>query len=282
MRIAVASGKGGTGKTTIATNLAVALADSGNSVTLVDCDVEEPNAHVFLHPQIESSSNVEALLPQVNYDQCTFCGVCASVCRFHAIAVIADQVLIFPELCHSCGGCILLCPEKAMTQIFRPTGTVYKGRNLGVAFVEGRLTVGEAQAPPVIKAAKQAAPESRIMVYDAPPGTSCPVVETVRGCDYCILVAEPTPFGLNDLTLAVDMLRKIAIPFGVIINQYDIGDSGVEAYCEREEIHVLTRLPHDRDVIEAYSEGHLALSRKPEYRDSMLKVYDSIMKQVAS
>jgi len=282
MRIAVASGKGGTGKTTIATNLAVALAESGNSVTLVDCDVEEPNAHLFLRPRIESSSSVETILPQVDYDKCVFCGECASICRFHAIAVVADRVLIFPELCHSCGACILLCPEKAMTQVLRPIGNIDKGHSRGLAFVEGRLNVGEAQAPPVIKAAKKAPSESRITVYDAPPGTSCPVIEAVRGCDYCILVTEPTPFGLNDLTLAAGMLRKVAIPFGVIINRSDIGDSGVETYCEREGIHVLARIPHDREIIEAYSDGTLVLLRKPGYRDRMLKIYDSIIQQAAT
>ncbi len=282
MRIAVASGKGGTGKTTIATNLAVALAEDGHSVKLVDCDVEEPNAQVFLRPHIESSIRVEVLLPQVDYDKCTACGECASVCRFHAIAVIANQVLIFPELCHSCGGCILLCPERAMTHTFRPIGDIDSGRSHGLAWVEGRLTVGEAQAPPVIKAVKKAASDADIILYDAPPGTSCPVVETVKGCDYCILVTEPTPFGLNDLTLAVGMLRKMNIPFGVVINRSDIGDSAVEEYCGREMIHILARIPHDRNIITAYSEGDLMLSHRPEYRDRMLRLYDSIRRQAAA
>jgi MinD superfamily P-loop ATPase len=282
MRIAVASGKGGTGKTTIATNLAVALAEDGHSVTLVDCDVEEPNVQVFLRPQIESSTRVEVLLPQVDQAKCTSCGECATICRFHAIAVIADQVLIFPELCHSCGGCILLCPERAMTRTFRSTGDMHAGRSHGLAWVEGRLTVGEAQAPPVIKAVKKAAAEADIIVFDAPPGTSCPVVETVKGCDYCVLVTEPTPFGLNDLTLAVGMLRKMAVPFGVVINRSDIGDSAVEEYCRREKIHILTRIPHDRDIIKAYSEGRLLLAQGSEYREHMLKLYDSIRRQAAA
>jgi MinD superfamily P-loop ATPase len=282
MRIAVASGKGGTGKTTIATNLAVALAENGHTVTLVDCDVEEPNAQVFLRPRIESSAAVEVLLPQVDRDKCTYCGECASICRFHAIAVIADQVLIFPELCHGCGGCIMLCPERAMTQTFRPIGNIDRGHGQGVAWVEGRLAVGEAQAPPVIKAAKKVVSDGEILLYDAPPGTSCPVVETVKGCDYCILVTEPTPFGLNDVTLAVGMLRKMNIPFGVVINRSDIGDLAVEDYCTREIIPVLARIPHDRNIMTSYSEGNMVLARMPEYRDCMLNLYDRIRRQVAA
>jgi MinD superfamily P-loop ATPase len=282
MRIAVASGKGGTGKTTIATNLAAALAERGHAVTLVDCDVEEPNTRVFLRPQIDSSAAVKVLLPQVDRIKCTACGECASVCRFHALAVVADQVLIFPELCHGCAGCILLCPERAMTRTFRPVGNIDRGRGHGLAWFEGRLTVGEAQAPPVVKAVKKAASDGEILLYDAPPGTSCPVIETVRGCDYCILVTEPTPFGLNDVTLAVGMLRKMDVPFGVVINRSDIGDAAVEEYCLREAIPVLARIPHDRNIMAAYSEGNLALSERPDYQNCMLEMYDSIKQQVAA
>jgi MinD superfamily P-loop ATPase len=282
MKIAVASGKGGTGKTTIAVNLAAVLAEDGHSVVLTDCDVEEPNARVFLRPQIESSTEVEVLLPKVDRDKCTFCGECASICRFHAIAVIADQVLIFPELCHSCNACVLLCPERAMTPSFRPIGRIDNGSGQELAFFEGRLTVGEALAPPVVRAVKKAAPVADIEIFDAPPGTSCPVVETVKGCDYCILVTEPTPFGLNDATLAVGMLRKMGIPFGVVINRSNIGDSAVEDYCGREAIPILARIPHDRNIMTAYSEGDLALAQIPEYRERLLILYESITRQAAA
>jgi MinD superfamily P-loop ATPase len=210
MIISVASGKGGTGKTLVATSLALSLKDSGK-VQLLDCDVEEPNDHVFLKPEITGSKNVSILVPKVDEEKCTYCGKCAEVCAYHAIAVLGNHVLTFPQLCHGCGACSYLCPEKAISEESRETGVVERGRSDGVGFVQGKLAVGEAMAPPVIRKVKEYAHNDGTVIIDVPPGTSCPVVEAIRGSDFCMLVTEPTPFGLNDLTLAVETVRELNI-----------------------------------------------------------------------
>ncbi|GAG41840.1 unnamed protein product, partial [marine sediment metagenome] len=222
MVIAVASGKGGTGKTTIAINLALSL---GN-VHFLDCDVEEPNAHIFLKPEITHTEWVNIPVPKVNEDRCTYCGKCAEVCVYNAIAVIKEKVLLFSELCHGCGGCSLLCPEDAIEEINRPIGILEKGKANSILFTHGKLNLGEALAVPLVRAVKRASPEinpnnnqaisnNQVTIIDVPPGTSCPVIESVKKSDFCLLVTEPTPFGLNDLILAVETLKKLRIPFGV-------------------------------------------------------------------
>jgi MinD superfamily P-loop ATPase len=278
-RIAIASGKGGTGKTTVATNLVVTATQSGHRAVYGDCDVEEPNGHLFLRPEIETSDPLALEIPSVVEERCTGCGRCGEVCVYSAIVVINKKVLTFPELCHSCGGCWLACPEDAIEQGAREIGVVETGRALDtVGFVQGRLRIGEAMAPPLIRAVKQRAPEDILQVFDAPPGTSCPVIQTVRDADYVVLVTEPTPFGLNDLRLAVEMLRELGKPFGVVINRSDVGDEGVRRYCAEEEIEILVEIPDDRKVAEAYARGEIAVRALPKYgelfKDLLEKVVD--------
>jgi len=279
LNIAVASGKGGTGKTTVATSLALALAESG-SVEFLDCDVEEPNAHLFLKPAIERRETVEIAVPQVDEARCTRCGRCAEVCQFKAIAVLKDAVLTFPELCHGCTGCWVLCPEQAISPAGREIGAVESGRaSTGSARLEqaeGRmgcigfhhewLRVGEAMSPPLIRAVKRQARKADFTVLDAPPGTSCPVVEAVRDADVVVLVTEPTPFGLNDLELAADMVAALGRPAATVINRAGIGDGRVSDFCRSRGLPLLLEIPFDRRIAEAYSRGEPLVAALPEYR----------------
>lgn len=269
MRIAIASGKGGTGKTTVATNLAALAARNGIRVAYVDCDVEEPNGHLFLKPRIDYRSAVERLYPQVDLEKCIHCGLCGEICQYSAIACVGESVLVFPELCHSCGGCVLVCRPGAITEAPRETGTLESGRAGRVEFVHGRLNVGEAMSPPLIRRVKAAAPEADLVFIDSPPGTSCPVIESVRDAGFVILVTEPTPFGLHDLELAVEMVRALGLPFGVVINRSGMGDDETGEYCRRRRIEVLAEIPDDRRVAEAYSRGALALDVVDEFRESI-------------
>jgi MinD superfamily P-loop ATPase len=264
IRIVVASGKGGTGKTTIATNLAVTLARAGGRVAYVDCDVEEPNGHIFLRPVIERRREVSIPVPEVDRDRCTLCGACGRACRYSAILALPTGVLTFPNLCHGCGGCTLACPEGAIREVPRVTGVVEEGASGDVGFVQGVLNVGEAMAPPVIRAVLDAAPRECTVVLDAPPGTSCPVIESVRTADVALLVTEPTPFGLNDLQLAVLMLRELGLPIGVAVNRAGSGNRAVFDYCAAERIPILLELPDDRTIARAYSRGQLAVDAVPQ------------------
>ena len=279
MRIAIASGKGGTGKTTVAVNLACVLADSGQTVQYLDCDVEEPNGHIFLKPEITATEPVGIPVPVVDEKKCTGCRKCAEVCQYHAIAVL-KKPLVFAELCHGCGGCALVCPERAIREENRTIGVVETGRANGVAFAQGRLNVGEPMAPPLIRAVKKKAIAEGVAIMDAPPGTSCPVVATVRDADYVLLVTEPTPFGLNDLRLAVEMIRQLGVPHGVVINRADSGDRRVRDFCMAETIQILLEIPDDRRVAEAYSRGHMAVRVLPEWSDSMLRLWGQVKASV--
>ena len=202
MRIAVASGKGGTGKTTIATNLALSV---GSNVQLLDCDVEEPNAHFFIHPTFEVTRPITTPVPEVDEEKCTFCGKCSDICQFKAIAVLDKTVLVFQELCHSCGGCMEVCPENAITEKGRELGIIQTGHRNGIEFIHGKLRVGEAMSPPLIRAVREYELPDKLTIIDAPPGTSCPVIASVKDSDFVLLVTEPTPFGLHDLKLAVGL-----------------------------------------------------------------------------
>lgn len=272
MIISVASGKGGTGKTIISTSLALSLGE----VQFLDCDVEEPNAHIFLKPQINERISAGIPVPEVDETKCNFCGKCAQICEFNAIVVIKKKVLFFPELCHGCGGCSYICPENAIKEVEREIGVIEKGRSGNIDFSHGILNVGEPMAPPLIKQVKGLITNNKDVIIDASPGTSCPVVETVKDCDFCLLVTEPTPFGLNDLKLAVEMLKKLAILCGVVINCADIGDDEVNKYCESEKIPILMTIPWDRKIAEAYSRGTPLIEALPEFRNKFSKLHKEI------
>lgn len=266
--IAVASGKGGTGKTTVAVNLAAALSEQGRAVQYLDCDVEEPNGHIFLKPAIERVEEVGILVPVIDRNKCTACGRCAEACEYNAIAVLRTA-LVFPELCHGCGGCAGVCPAGAIEEKPQTIGVVETGRSGEIGFVQGRLNVGEAMSPPLIRAAKRLRSQNGIAILDAPPGTSCPVVATVRDADFVILVTEPTPFGLNDLRLAVELSRQLEKRFGVVVNRAGIGGDEVQSYCASEEIPLLAEIPDDRPVAEAYSRGEMAADHSVAFRDAI-------------
>ena len=273
MIISIASGKGGTGKTTVATNLALVL---GDRVELLDCDVEEPNAHLFLKPQIDRTEQVDTPIPLVDEAKCTFCRKCAEICRFNAIAVVGRKVLVFPELCHSCGGCVAVCPEGAITEIGRELGTVNYGHRNGFKFINGRLRVGEAMSPPLIKRVRAARDPERITLIDAPPGTSCPVIAAMNGADFILMVTEPTPFGLHDLKLAVEAVRLLGIPCGLVVNRADIGDDKVFAYAREEGLPVLLTIPFERGIAEAYSRGETIIEAFPQWRAKFLQLFADI------
>ena len=282
MIISIASGKGGTGKTMVATNLALSIVRTGYalSIQVLDCDVEEPNAYIFLKPRMTESRPVYLPVPQVDFERCTYCGKCGEVCQFSAIAVIKKNVLTFPELCHGCGACSLLCPADAITEVDRQIGVLEIGQSNGVRFIHGILEISEAMSPPLIKAVKRAAHNSGITIIDVPPGTSCPVIEAVKGSDFCLLVTEPTPFGLNDLILAVEMLRILEIPFGVAVNRSDVGDNKVDDYCIKEDISILMKIPMDRDLAVAYSRGTPLVAAKPEWKGKFVRLLDDINRMV--
>jgi MinD superfamily P-loop ATPase len=276
MLLTIASGKGGTGKTTVATNLAVCFADLGRSVDLLDCDVEEPNCHFFLRPEQTVQTPVNVAIPVVRNDVCTGCGECAEICQFNALACLPQEVMVFPELCHSCAGCWLVCPEEAIAPGERAIGEIEQGQVRGVCLIQGRLRVGEAVAPPLIRRVIAAADGADLTIIDAPPGTSCPVVAAVQPCDYAILVTEPTPFGLNDLILAVEMVRKLGRPFGVILNRADSGDRRVHDYCHEQGIRLLMEIPHDLRIAEAYSRGRLAIDVRPQLQGELAALLPQI------
>lgn len=273
MTIAVASGKGGTGKTTIAANLAVCAA---GSIKLMDCDVEEPNCHIFIKPDITARKEIGVPVPLADPEKCTSCGECGRICQYHAIVSLKTKPLVFPELCHGCGGCALVCPTGAISEVERIIGVVEDGSRNGLRFTQGIMNVGEAMAPPLIRAVRENGSEERHVIIDAPPGTSCPVVTAINSCDYVVLVTEPTPFGLNDLRLAVEMVRAMNIPFGVVINRSDIGEGKVKNFCRDEHIEILLEFPFDRRVAEAYSRGELAVESICELKPVFENLYHRI------
>jgi MinD superfamily P-loop ATPase len=273
MIISIASGKGGTGKTTVATNLATSI---GTNVQLLDCDVEQPNAHLFLHPVFDFSEAIAAPVPAVNSDQCTLCGKCGDLCQFKAIAVLAETVMVFEELCHSCGGCMAVCPENAITEKGRQLGVIQRGHRNGIEFIHGKLRVGEAMATPLIKEVLSSADPAKLCIVDAPPGTSCPVIETMKAADFILLVTEPTPFGLNDLKLAVGAAKLLNIPCGLVLNRSDAGDHSVKDYAAAEDIPVFMEIPFDRQIAESYARGDLLVEVMPEWRSRFLALYEKI------
>jgi MinD superfamily P-loop ATPase len=276
MIIAVASGKGGTGKTTIAINLALSL----DTAQLIDCDVEEPNVNIFLKATMDTHENVTVDTPTIDVKKCDYCGKCADFCMYHALAVVPKKVLIFPELCHSCEGCALVCPRDAISWKKRVIGTIDHGTRGAVDFYQGVLNIGEAMAVPLLRSLKKKIDTTKHVILDAPPGTSCPVIETIRGSDYCLLVTEPTPFGLHDLKIAVDVVRHLSIPFGVIINRDGSGDNRVECYCQHEKIPVLMKIPHSEKIAYLYSKGIPFVNELPEWRIRFQNLFQRLQNEV--
>lgn len=268
MRIAVASGKGGTGKTTVAVSLALTAAQK-NNVTFVDCDVEAPNAHIFLKPDITSTHQAGIPVPLVDEPLCNGCKKCSDICEFSALAVIGKKVLVFSELCHGCGGCSLVCPVRAISERDREIGIIESGKAGKIKFFHAKLKIGEPMSPPLIRKLKAEAMNDRnndTVILDCPPGTSCPVIESLKGADRCILVTEPTPFGLNDLELATRTVKEMDIPASVIINRAGIGDGKVKRFCEKTGLKVWMEIPHSRAVAEAYSRGVPLIEAMPEVK----------------
>jgi MinD superfamily P-loop ATPase len=279
MIISIASGKGGTGKTLVATSLAISLKDR-DRVQLLDCDVEEPNDHIFLKPVITISEAVCIPVPEIDEKKCNYCGKCAKVCAYHAIAVFPEHVLVFPQLCHGCGACSYLCPEKAITEVGREIGVVECGHSDGVEFAHGKLNVGEAMPTPAIRRVKAKANRNGIVIIDVSPGTSCPVVESIKDSDFCLLVTEPTPFGLNDLILAVETVKELRVPFGVVINRAGVGDGKVEEYCLREGIPVLLTIPLDTEIARLNSRGITLVEGMSQWKKSFIWLFDRIQEIV--
>lgn len=285
MKIAVASGKGGTGKTTVVASLAAAGSRSGKKIAFLDCDVEAPNAHLFLQPNFYRSQNVNLLIPKVDEARCTACGQCADVCQFHAIVVLGKKAMVFPELCHGCGSCTLNCPEQAISEAPHVLGVLEGGfTQAGINFSRGVLNIGQPMAVPVIHQLQkwQDSSSAALTVIDSPPGTSCPVVESIRGADFVLLVTEPTPFGLHDLKLAIQLTRKIDLPVGVIINRDGIGDQRVEEYCREENLPIMMRIPFDREIGAGIASGKLLIDIRPDFTERFQHMIDKIHRHLKS
>lgn len=272
--ISVASGKGGTGKTTVSTNLAVSLTQK---VQLLDCDVEEPNAHLFLSPDFNTVEPVIAPIPQVDLDKCTFCRKCMDICRFGAIAVLKKDVMVFDTMCHSCGGCFEVCPEDAITEKKRSLGDIEKGVSGKVDFIHGKMGVGQVMAPPIIKKVRSFTDPDVVTIIDAPPGTSCPVIAAMNKVDFVLLVTEPTPFGLNDLILAVETVKRLGIPHGLVINRAGLGNDGVKNYAEKEGLPILMEIPFDKNMARIYSEGGIMAESIPGMKEKFQVLFEKIV-----
>ena len=282
MKIAVASGKGGTGKTTIATNLAWFLAGRGERVRYIDCDVEEPNGHLFLKPEISGRAAAVIPVPVIDESRCTACGECVRFCQYKAMVRLGTVVMTFPELCHGCGGCTLACPQHAIAEHSREIGNVETGKSGMIDFVHGTLSVGEAMSPPLIRKVVGTASSDEVAVIDAPPGTSCPVITSIRKTDFIVLVTEPTPFGLNDLGLALEMVHELGIPHGVVVNRADEGSGAADTWCSEKNVRVLARIPDDRKIAQRYSRGELIITSVPGIEEIFDELWRSVQRIAAS
>lgn len=271
MNIAIASGKGGTGKTIIAMSLASCYARNGMSVALLDCDVEEPNVNLFLKAEIEKTETFNVLVPNVDESRCNGCGECERICAFSAIVLVKGKPLLFTEMCHSCGGCFHVCPECAIEETGRAAGVIESGSIAGIDYAGGRLNIGEAMSPPLIREVKHCHPEMNVRIIDSPPGTSCPAVEAMKDADFIVLVTEPTPFGLNDLILAAGAVRALGIPFGVVVNR-TFGDGAIMREYKTRGYEVIASIPHSREIAEAYSRGDFVSYILGHYREEIEKV----------
>lgn len=276
MQITVASGKGGTGKTTISTSLALS---ADTAVQYLDCDVEEPNGHIFLRPDFTHSEMINATIPEVIEEKCTACGKCRDICSYNAIVQFGENVMTFPEMCHSCLGCFRVCEEDALRYALREIGVLESGMAGDIEFVHGRVRIGEAMGVPLLKAVKEKADPEKLTIIDAPPGTSCPFVESINDVDYVILVTEPTPFGLHDLKIAVEVLQNFNIPGGVIINRSDLGDDNVQRFCDEQGLPILLEVPFQREIAEGYARGKNLIETVPELRKDLNDVLIRLMAQ---
>lgn len=274
MKICVASGKGGTGKTTVAVNLACAWE---GDVCLLDCDVEEPNANLFLKGDILKEEICNVKVPKIDEKLCNGCGKCDEICEFKAIIVIENIPMTFYELCHSCGACVNICPQNAIFEINRRIGVINHFKKHNINLYEGRLDIGVAMAPPLIKFVKQHAKDNEVVIIDAPPGTSCPTITAMKDSDFIILVTEPTPFGLNDLRLAVEVTRELKIPFGVIVNKWDIGDEKLYNYLAKEDITILMEIKHDLKIAKLYSRGEILVNCDINYKKAFQRLRDKVL-----
>lgn len=274
MIISIASGKGGTGKTTVSTNLALSIE---HKVQLLDCDVEEPNSHLFLNPVIKKKEPVIAPVPEIDLEKCTFCKKCMDICRFGAIAVLKKDVLTFDNLCHSCGGCFEICPENAVIEKERSLGEIEHGSARGISFIHGRMDVGQVMAPPIIKKARSYTDPNCVTLIDAPPGTSCPVIAAMNKADFILLVTEPTPFGLHDLKLAVETVKILGIPHGLVINRAGLGNDDVKIYAEKENLSILMEIPFDKKIARIYSKGQMVVDELPEYKEKFQALFEKIV-----
>jgi len=280
MKIAIASGKGGTGKTTIATNLAYTIAQMGKQVQYLDCDVEEPNGHIFLKPDMDQTQTVTIGVPQVDDDLCNGCGKCGQLCQYSAIICLKGKPLVFDQLCHSCGGCMLVCPTGAIRERPKEIGFADFGSANGVKFGQGRLKIGDIHTPSLIKQVKDNSLDEGVVIIDVPPGTSCPVIEAIKGSDFVLLVTEPTPFGLNDLKLAVEMVRQLKLPFAVVINRSEPDEQMTNQYCQDENIDIIFEVPDDRRIAEAYSVGRMIVDVLPDHKDGFVGLYESVSQKL--
>ena len=277
MIISIASGKGGTGKTTVSTNLALSI---DQKVQLLDCDVEEPNSHLFINPVIEKKEQVLAPVPQIDLEKCTFCKKCMDICRYGAIAVLKKDVLTFENLCHSCGGCFEVCPENAVIEKNRSLGDIEHGSARGISFIHGRMDIGQVMAPPIIKKVRSYTDPDLVTIIDAPPGTSCPVIAAMNKADFILLVTEPTPFGLHDLKLAVETVRILDIPHGLVINRAGLGNDDVKTYAQKEGLPILMEIPFDKKIAQIYSNGHMVVDELPEYKEKFCDLFEKIKQLV--
>jgi len=276
MIVSIASGKGGTGKTTVAVNMALSLKDT----QLLDCDVEEPNAHLLLNPKINETRSVYVPVPRVNEELCDHCGKCSEFCERNAFFVSSEKILFFPELCNSCGGCVIVCPRKAITEEKRKIGTIKTGIARNVDLVYGELEVGEPMAVPIIREVKKHIESHKTTIIDSPPGTSCPVIESVYESDFCVLVTEPTPFGLHDLKITVQVMKEMKVPCGVVVNRAGIGDRKLYDYCKDEGVSILLEIPFQRRIAELYSRGVPFSLEMPEWRTKFQTLFEEIKKRV--